>query len=823
MIKRRTIAEVPNALMELFVDSDWYSIKYPDTEGFPGGPASHFLAYGRFENRSPNSKFDGNSYLQANPDVAAAGVNPWIHFENSGFSEKRNLSPSYSFRAWIVDAIYNDLRLPLSFPWVNFIDPEFTRNEMEIFDRLQSFLDFDRLYLDFPSLRNVGVNLFAIFENLRFETINLYEYLKFPELTKTEAPLVSIIILNWNKSSMTLVSLFDVLSTIGDSQVEVTVVDNGSDPQEFLKLNSVRGNHKLIRLPVNQYFGEGNNVGAESSNGKILIFLNNDVFVTRNWLLPLIEPLLTDSSVGMVGPLFTYPSGAIQEAGVRFNVDATVEMIGRGSEIPQDWFLDTQEVDYTSATCVAMRKNDFEELGGFDYIFEPAYYEDADLALRMHNLLGKKSIFQPKSTVIHFEHETSSDSRSGLDLSNAVSINRNRFLERWDLEERSSNGSYKARSSALIGERNLPLNTHAKVGGKPKVHLFTPFEISLGGGERYLFSIAAALTENYDVSIVSGRKYTLGRLTQIARDLSLDLRLVDLITLNKSRQQHPEIFIHMDNHYEPATAGYGLYNIFLCQFPFPMNSELQANRFGNLNTYSKVIVYSQFTKNNFLNQIKQGTNTSIDVIAPPVPNHGVVPIEKNESRILSVGRFFLNEHNKNFDKLLDSFSSLENFRELELNLVGGISTSGGGAELIEKLRKVGNENVKIHPNAAPDKLHSLLNTSSIYWHGTGLGIDSNRYPEKCEHFGIAPLEAMTTGCIPFVVNSGGPTEYVKHGINGFLYESKSDLALLTKRFLSLDSDSKDTMRQNARDTASSFSEIKFAQEWNSLLQALLKN
>src|SRR4051794_31912819 len=105
------------------------------------------------------------------------------------------------------------------------------------------------------------------------------------------APEVSIIILNFNKSELTATCLRHIWTHTTGRRYEVVVVDNGSDADEFCKLDDIAGEFQLVALPINRFFGEGNNIGVEYSNGKYVLFLNNDAFVTEGWLEPLIDTL----------------------------------------------------------------------------------------------------------------------------------------------------------------------------------------------------------------------------------------------------------------------------------------------------------------------------------------------------------------------------------------------------------------------------------------------------------------------------------------------------------------------------------------------------
>jgi glycosyltransferase involved in cell wall biosynthesis len=59
------------------------------------------------------------------------------------------------------------------------------------------------------------------------------------------------------------------------------------------------------------------------------------------------------------------------------------------------------------------------------------------------------------------------------------------------------------------------------------------------------------------------------------------------------------------------------------------------------------------------------------------------------------------------------------------------------------------ERVEVMLDVPRQKLQSILRTSKVYFH-----------PTYGEHFGVSIVEAMASGCIPIVHNSGGPTEFV---------------------------------------------------------------
>lgn len=72
-----------------------YLAQYPDVSAAGIDPAIHYLDTGAREGRSPCEFFDSAYYLNNNPDVAEAGINPLLHFHSFGWRESRNPSADF--------------------------------------------------------------------------------------------------------------------------------------------------------------------------------------------------------------------------------------------------------------------------------------------------------------------------------------------------------------------------------------------------------------------------------------------------------------------------------------------------------------------------------------------------------------------------------------------------------------------------------------------------------------------------------------------------------------------------------------------------------
>jgi GT2 family glycosyltransferase len=245
---------------------------------------------------------------------------------------------------------------------------------------------------------------------------------------------------------------------------EIIVVDNGSDPSEYGLVSQAceTFDARLISLNQNLYFGEANNIAAEAACGKMLLFLNNDVILTPQYIEPLISTLDHAFCAGAVGPRFIYPDGRLQEVGAYIRADGWTIRHGN-SDAPSDIITAPGHhiVDYCSAACLLMRRDVFLSVGGFDPLFDPAYFEDVDLMLRLRSM-GLYTYLCPNVTVIHDENTTSKvvwDNDGHLAI---VAKGHAKFVKRWGiyLKRRIFSDDHlpEMRSIAWEPEKQVPDN-----------------------------------------------------------------------------------------------------------------------------------------------------------------------------------------------------------------------------------------------------------------------------------------------------------------------------------------------------------------------------
>ena len=270
------------------------------------------------------------------------------------------------------------------------------------------------------SVRNEPANAFL--QSLDEHRASLLQFPQHPE------PKVSIIIPVFNQIEVTLNCLKSILKNTAELAYEVIVVDDNSSTETAHCLAQVGGMRVLTNKP-NLGFLRSCSVAAAGARGRFLLFLNNDTEVTSGWLAALLRIFEKRKDAGLVGAKLVYPDGRLQEAGGIIWRDASGVNYGKWDHPDRPDYNYVREVDYCSGACLLISRAFFNQVGGFDPIYCPAYYEDTDLAFKVRKA-GKKVYYQPFSVVVHHEGYTSGTSTDS-GAKSYQPINQKKFREKW--------------------------------------------------------------------------------------------------------------------------------------------------------------------------------------------------------------------------------------------------------------------------------------------------------------------------------------------------------------------------------------------------------
>jgi GT2 family glycosyltransferase len=217
---------------------------------------------------------------------------------------------------------------------------------------------------------------------------------------------ISVVVLNWNGKDHLEPCLQSLLDLDYDRRrLEVILCDNGSSDGSGEYVRARFPHVKLVELDRNYGFAKGNNLAAAHASGDWLAFLNNDMWVERDWLNKLVATLddhpqavcLASRIKNWDGSSLDFIGGGVNYQGHGFQVDHGEPSSERDIE---------RRVLFACGGAMLIRRHVFAELGGFDPDYF-AYFEDVDLGWRL-NLLGHEVWYTPRATAFHRHHGTAS-------------------------------------------------------------------------------------------------------------------------------------------------------------------------------------------------------------------------------------------------------------------------------------------------------------------------------------------------------------------------------------------------------------------------------
>ncbi|MFC0773734.1 glycosyltransferase [Terrimonas alba] len=245
-------------------------------------------------------------------------------------------------------------------------------------------------------------------------------------------PEVSIIIPVYNAWQMNARCIEAIIKNTSGIAYEVIIADDCSSDRTK-NIAEYFENIVHIRNEKNLGFLLNCNNAATHAKGKYLHFLNNDTQVKPGWLSSLATLMNKDETIGLAGSKLIYPDGRLQEAGGIIWNDASGWNFGNGQSPDLPEFNYVKEVDYISGASIMIRKSLWDDLGGFDANYSPAYCEDSNIAFQIREK-GFKVVYQPLSEVVHYEGYSHGSETQKSEISSVKAyqrINNKKFFEKW--------------------------------------------------------------------------------------------------------------------------------------------------------------------------------------------------------------------------------------------------------------------------------------------------------------------------------------------------------------------------------------------------------
>lgn len=212
---------------------------------------------------------------------------------------------------------------------------------------------------------------------------------------------ISIVIPSRNEGNNLRVTLGSIIKSENYLSYEIIVVDDGSTDQstEFLKSHLNNKIYKNVTLITTKGLGcaRARNVGAKSAKGKYLFFCDAHVKVTEHWLDKLVNTLENCNSHLVVPCITDMINRSIVCYGGTWN-----------NKLQYIWVQNRPngitEIPFAAAGNMAITKEAFEKINGFDELFQVYGAEDQELSIKAW-LYGYRIVVNPNVKIFHLFRE----------------------------------------------------------------------------------------------------------------------------------------------------------------------------------------------------------------------------------------------------------------------------------------------------------------------------------------------------------------------------------------------------------------------------------
>ena len=533
------------------------------------------------------------------------------------------------------------------------------------------------------------------------------------------------------------------------------------------------------------------------------------------------------------------------------NAGSSVSAKGETSDIgfghPDNGVFDEpRDVDALCGCAILLRRSALLEGEPIfaDRLF--AYFEDTELSLRLRDR-GLRLRYEPTARVHHRHASTAGE----LSESFRFFVTRNRLLflalhfqpQVWkalydqvagsvgsvgSVEYQASDAEALNRRILSDWDRLLPeIRSGTFLDRKrrfPRLAVYNSYWGSLGGGEYHAAAIAECLSQFGPVDLLSEHDFDLDRLgRQFGLELSRCRKVITsglLLQTNPTATSRYDVFVNST--YGSSVSSNAETSAYIVSFPHEIRHRSNAER-QFLGTYDLFLANSAFTST----FVRAFWDVEPHVLYPAVPSPTRSTGPKRRA-IISVGRFFINGHNKKQLEMVNIFRDMVDTGEIslewELILIGQIQY-GQEHYFHSVVDAARGYNIRVLSNVERPDLNHHLNDSAIYWHATGLGEDLVAHPDLAEHFGISTVEAMLSGCVPIVIGAGGQPEIVEHSKNGYLFNNVDEMRTITKEltrnFETVPEQFK-RLSDAARDRGAQFSKLRMQRQLLNYLQGSAK-
>lgn len=219
---------------------------------------------------------------------------------------------------------------------------------------------------------------------------------------------VSIIIPTRNNFPVVWRCVTTLLEITHYHNFNVILIDDHSDDPELFAWYAELSKHPQVRIIKNSEefnYSKVNNLGAQSSDGQLLLFLNNDTeIIESDWLEEMVRWAQLPE-IGVVGAQLFYPNGTIQHNGIVIGLGGHAGHIFQGLPSNSNTIFGStnwiRNISAVTGACMMMRRSVFDEVHGFDEGLK-IVFNDVDICLKVIKK-GYRNLVIPCARLIHYE------------------------------------------------------------------------------------------------------------------------------------------------------------------------------------------------------------------------------------------------------------------------------------------------------------------------------------------------------------------------------------------------------------------------------------
>lgn len=225
----------------------------------------------------------------------------------------------------------------------------------------------------------------------------IYQRVRYP--APPGNPLVSIIIPTRDRVDLLRQCIESIRAKTTYPNFEILIVDNESRES----LDSLGA--EVVRVEGEFNFSRLNNIGVAQTRGSFIALLNNDLEIMNpDWLAEMLSHAAR-LEIGAVGARLWYPDGRLQHGGVLLGVGGVAAHAHFGLRKENGYFARAhlaQDFSAVTAACMVLRREVYEQIGGFDEEHLAVAFNDVDLCLRIREA-GLRIVWTPHAELVHHE------------------------------------------------------------------------------------------------------------------------------------------------------------------------------------------------------------------------------------------------------------------------------------------------------------------------------------------------------------------------------------------------------------------------------------